>query len=297
MRLTQEIDGADLETVPCDLCGSEDYGIWARARGNTLSICHQCGLVWTNPRLRNREFKDKKLYDRGYFFQQDRFTERQKRGRATVHRLEREKIESIVPGGRILDVGCGMGTFLEGFGAPWEKHGCDISSFGLEEATRRGVKTYHGEFERLDFGDLPFDVVSLRASLHHTYSPRRCLERAHALLRPGGLVAIAMSTNRDGPMGKLFKGHVKCYDQTVNYLFSTLTLHRYLENAGFIVRGYSYPYFGTGYDSVMDWIEIAPRFGCYLFALLTGAENSPRWRDLASPPFHANYLNIYAEKP
>lgn len=297
MRTTfDHVYSGDWETVPCDLCGADDYALWARARGNTLVCCRRCGLVWTNPRIRDRAFKDKHLYGAGYFQQEDRFAGRQEEARRRMHALERARIESFVPRGRILDVGCGMGTFLAGFGPSWVKHGCDISSYGLEEARQRGIQTLHGEFETLEFPAAPFDVIVMRASLHHTYSPRRCLARAFDLLRADGLLAICMSNNCSGPMGRLFRGHIRSYDQTINYLFSRQTLEEYLRRAGYLVLTDEHPYFGTGYDSWRDWASLPPRYFVYLQARLRGLENGERYRDLSSPPFYGNYIDMYARK-
>jgi len=284
------------ETVACDLCGSQDLQEWDKSRSNTLVQCTECGLVFTNPRIANVTEKDKAVYSESYFQQKSRMTEKQIAARKKTYQLEIDALNRLIPGGAILDVGCGTGAFLEHFGQEWEKYGCDISSYALEKAQGKNINTYHGEFEELDFHGAMFDVVYFRASLHHTYSPKRCLEKAYEVLKPGGLVAICMSNNHSGPAGRLFKGHVKSYEQAHNYLFSRSTLNTYLKESGFKVLGVSYPYFGSGYESYRDVFDFACFYLKYLYLAMSSKLNKPDTYDFSSPPFYGNYINIYAVK-
>ena len=286
--------GLPWETVPCDLCGNVNLESWDAARANTLSRCPQCDVVFTNPRISSSEIKDKVIYSEGYFQQKSRMTEKLLQARRTSYRLEIDSLERWIKGGQILDVGCGMGIFLDCFGRQWERHGCDVYSYGLQEAEKRGIQVYHGEFEMLDFGKNLFDVVYFRASLHHTFSPRACLEKAHQILKPGGMVVITMSNNHSGPCGRLFKGHVKSYEQAHNYLFSTRSLDLYLRRAGFEVLQTAYPYFGTGYESWIDFFRLPILFGKYLWLKGRGHLNQEGTYDFASPDFYGNYVNIHA---
>lgn len=284
------------ETVACDLCGGKDLQEWDTSRSNTLVQCAKCGLVFTNPRIASVQEKDKVVYSESYFQQKSRMTEKLIAARKKTYHLEIDALKRFVPGGAILDVGCGMGVFLEHFGQEWEKYGCDISSYALEEACGKDINTYHGEFEELDFDGIMFDVVYFRASLHHTYSPKRCLEKAYEVLKPGGLVAICMSNNLGGPAGRLFKGHVKSYEQAHNYLFSRSTLQDYLKRSGFKSLNVSYPYFGSGYGSLRDFIQFVPTYIKYLYLKSFNKLNKSDTYNFSSPSFYGNYINIYARK-
>ena len=290
-------DNIEFETIQsCDLCGSEDLEFWDSARSNTLSRCRNCSLVFTNPRIAHSNIKDKVLYSKAYFNQKSRMTEKLIDARKKTYQMEIDALKKFVSGGKILDVGCGMGIFLDCFDGDWEKYGCDVSSYALEEAKKRGIKVYHGEFEKLDFGNSQFDVVYFRASLHHAYSPGLCLRKAYRLLKPNGVVAICMSNNHDGVAGRLFKAHVKSYEQAHNYLFSKKTLKKYLENTEFRILEISYPYFGTGYGSWKDIIQLIPKYIKYLQLRLFKQLTKPGAYDFSSPPFYDNYIDIYAQK-
>ena len=286
----------ELVEVACDLCGSSDLEEWDRARANTLTRCTNCGLVFTNPRVKDVKTKETVFYADTYFTRLTRMGEKLEAARRATYAREINDLEKYVPRGQILDVGCGTGIFLAFFGDHWQKFGCDVSGYGLSEAARRGVRTFHGEFEYLSFGDQKFDVIYFRASLHHAYSPARCLEKAWDLLRPGGLVAITMSNNCDGICGRLFRGHVRSYEQAHNYLFSRATLQAYLRKRDFVILGFDYPYFGTGYGSVMDFLVLPWTYFKFLALKTSRRLNQPDTWDFSSPPMYGNYINAYARK-
>ncbi|MBF0168531.1 MAG: class I SAM-dependent methyltransferase [Alphaproteobacteria bacterium] len=286
----------EYEEVACDLCGSDDLVVWAKARGNSLSRCRQCGLVFTNPRIKHASDKDRLLYSSSYFSQKSRMTQKLIAARQTSYLAEIKSLERLKAGGKILDVGCGMGLFLHCFDKTWEKYGCDVSSFAVEEAGRRGIRAFHGEFEALDFADQRFDVIYFRASLQHVYSPRACLDKACRLLNSKGVVAITMSPNADGLCGRLFRGHVRSYEQPHNYMFSPTTLGRYLKSTGFEILETSQPYFGTGYESWRDFVDLPISYAKYLWLAATDRRSVPGTFDFASPPFYGNYVNILGKK-
>ncbi len=285
------------ETTCCDLCGSHDLKLWDRARSNSLSKCKQCGLVFTNPRISVAENKNYLLYSESYFKQKSRMTEKLITARSKSYQSEIKKLQIFVKCGRILDVGCGMGGFLASLGSNWEKHGCDISTYALNHAKTKGIITYHGEFEYLDFNDFMFDVIYFRASMHHAYSPIKCLEKAFKLLKPNGILAIIMSNNCSSVCGLLFRGHIKSYEQAHNYLFSKNSLKRYLLQSGYKILAINYPYFGTGYESLKDFILLPLIYAKYVNMKISGRLNQVETYDFSSPSFYGNYINIYAKNP
>ena len=290
-------ENIEFETLQeCDLCGSRYIVFWDSARSNTLYQCRACGLVFTNPRIANSYIKDKLLYSEEYFKQKSRMSARLVGARKKTYQKELDFLYKFFSGGRILDIGCGTGIFLSFFNGRWERHGCDVSSYALAEARKQGIKVYHGEFEKLDFGDIRFDVIYFRASLHHAYSPRSCLKKAYELLKPDGIAVICMSNNYDGLAGRLFKAHIRSYEQPHNYLFSTSTLKRYLMQSGFSIFHLNYPYWGTGYESYRDFLEIIPAYIKIVFMRMYSAVDTLDFYDFSSPAFYGNYINIYARK-
>ncbi len=119
------------------------------------------------------------------------------------------RAELPLPGGRILDVGCGEGglvRFLTREGA--DAVGLECSPVQLrhaEEAARVGAESYvSGRGEDLPFEDGSFDAVIFSNSLHHVPPERmeQALAEAGRVLRPGGLLYVAEPL-AEGPLFEL----------------------------------------------------------------------------------------------
>jgi len=107
--------------------------------------------------------------------------------------------QSLRPGARMLDLGCGAGNFtlrILGKGVPLECHLLDLSGPMLERARERLVAAGHGEpvLYRSDllsatFPEGHFDLIVAGAVLHHLRDDRQwesLFERLGRWLRPGG---------------------------------------------------------------------------------------------------------------
>jgi len=90
---------------------------------------------------------------------------------------------------RLLDVGCGAGTFLEAAArAGWEAMGVEVSRTAAEHVSGRGFEVFCGELEKARYPDEHFDVVILSEVLEHVPDPRALLEASARVLRSGGLL-------------------------------------------------------------------------------------------------------------
>ena len=204
-------------------------------------------------------------------------------------RLELIRRFAPLEGRWILDVGCGIGTYVKRFRA-FTPHafGLDVSVKRLEES---GLPTVvAGEGEHLPFRDETFDVVVLNEVIEHVRDDRRTLEGALRVLRRGGHVVI-YAPNRLYPfethgiyLGRRYRfGNVPL----VNYLPSRVrdTLvpharvygHRDMERliGGLPARTMVHAYVFPGFDNVA---ARRPGLGRVLRSILYRAEGTPARR-------------------
>jgi 2-polyprenyl-3-methyl-5-hydroxy-6-metoxy-1,4-benzoquinol methylase len=169
-------------------------------------------------------------------------------------------------GQRILDVGCGIGTYVRQFRRfSSEVYGIDVSLERLRTGSRDlpGLLVAFGEY--LPFGPRTFDVILLNEVIEHVQSDRRTLEECERVLRPGGH-AIIFAPNRLYPFEthgvQLGKRYVFGNIPLVNYLpdrfrnqivpharaYRSADLRRLTDGTGMRVSVHSYVY--PGFDNV-----------------------------------------------
>jgi SAM-dependent methyltransferase len=109
-------------------------------------------------------------------------------------------VGKFTSGGRLLDVGAGIGTFpafareVAGF----EVKATEISRDAVRLAEDLyGLSMFHGQLEDLPIQDGEFDVITLWHVLEHAPSPSSLLRRCHSALRPGGRIFVAVPNDDD----------------------------------------------------------------------------------------------------
>ncbi len=105
-----------------------------------------------------------------------------------------ERIEKRVEIGRIADLGCWVGFFLaEALGRGWEGLGVEPSEFGSTFARERlGLDVTRAELLEAELERGAFDAVFMGDVIEHLPDPGAALDRAHDILRPGGVLALAL---------------------------------------------------------------------------------------------------------
>jgi 2-polyprenyl-3-methyl-5-hydroxy-6-metoxy-1,4-benzoquinol methylase len=159
-----------------------------------------------------------------------------------------DALERVVPRGRLLDVGAAAGFFVdEARTRGWDATGIDVS----EPMVAWGRRALSAPVERATLASSGTPAASLDALtmwdyLEHSIDPAADLERAHELLRPGGV--LALSTGDAAAFVARISGsrwHLLT-PRHHNFFFTAATLSRLLTQSGFDVvsldhRGSRYP--------------------------------------------------------
>jgi len=191
--------------VKCNICGSDDYQIVYRSNigiispsvedytstvnrysvFNNIVRCNCCGLVYMNPRdIGVSEFY-KDVVDNVYL---ETWHER-----ALTFNEHLEVIAKYKSCGKLLDIGCYAGIFLE----QAQKKGYQVT--GIEPSTwasvyarnKTGVRVVNASCnEKLFFPAEEFDLVTLWDVIEHLDDPSLCLSNVHTYLKRDGIVVI-----------------------------------------------------------------------------------------------------------
>ena len=235
------------ETIRCCLCGSDRYAPLIVAEDDLSGkpgrfqfvTCKDCGLAYQNPRL--------KLEHIGAYYDDEYIAHRKKTDwgiltplyRRAMDRHDAEKwalvqrYRRLDSNSRVLDVGCGAGTFLV---KVRERSGAAVS--GVDFKDLRGLPWFevidfrHGLFYEQEFGAGSFDLITMWHFLEHDYEPLRTLRCARELLSPDGRLIIEVP-RLDSLSFRLFRERwpgLQAPQHTA--LYSKATLLAMVEKAG-----------------------------------------------------------------
>jgi ubiquinone/menaquinone biosynthesis C-methylase UbiE len=103
------------------------------------------------------------------------------------------EVAGLRPGStaRVLDVGCGNGTYLTPLRTRGsDVVGCDLSNGMLVAAAVQATKLVNGDVTRLPFIDSAFDVVLAPHMLYHVSDRRTAASELRRVLSPGGRCVV-----------------------------------------------------------------------------------------------------------
>lgn len=161
-------------------------------------------------------------------------------------------IERLGPVGRLLDVGCGKGFFVDyccrrGIQA----EGIDLSASAIEYANQHLQGRYYcGKLEQagVQAGELEglFDTITMWATIEHVSDPGSLLEAAMSRVKVGGMVHLDTGVGNDW-MDRWLPGNVQWYDPPQHlFVFSERGLRRLCERVGFKIVRYTACFERTG---------------------------------------------------
>lgn len=185
---------------PCPACGAagpfpkvEEWRDPVAGGRYALHDCPSCGVVFTEPRVEvGADWYEKAAPLRA----------KEERPRPELDWRFASFLSEPGAPGRLLDVGCGDGAFLElAQSRGWRGLGFDYETRMIELARRRGVEVVATDFATFCRGRAAgeFDAVTLFDVLEHTPEPGRLLDLLRPLLKKGGLLALTMP-NADRPL-------------------------------------------------------------------------------------------------
>lgn len=234
-----------LDAKRCEACGytgtpREVYAV----KGWPILRCERCGLRWTDARGLDAASIYTEAYFQGgvpdgYFdyLGSERLLRDEYEARlALIQRYRR--------GGRLLEVGCATGGFLQIARRAFEVRGLDVSAFAANEARRKGLDVSCGtllDSATLDL-DPPCDVIALFDTIEHLPEPAATLERARARLSPGGTLVLSTG-DAESPLARVTGKRWRLMTPPQHlWFFGKKSLTTLLSRLGFEVLAVEYPW-------------------------------------------------------
>jgi 2-polyprenyl-3-methyl-5-hydroxy-6-metoxy-1,4-benzoquinol methylase len=271
-------EGIRVNPVPaCPLCGEPRPVLYARRRDPefgapgewSLRECRTCAIAWLDPQPTPEDLG--KLYTRYFTHGKEApaSAARSWKGRlygpivastlgypggggfagaalSLVRPLREHALASASwlparPGGKLLDVGCGDGAFLD-----WMRHlgwsvtGVDPDPRAAEMAQERyGIRVVASGVDTANFPPASFDAVTLNHVLEHVLEPVDLLRRCREVVAPGGRI-VCVTPNVESLGRRRFGPHWRAWDSPRHLnLFSRKSLAEAARRAGLKVGSIS----------------------------------------------------------
>lgn len=227
----------NIENPDCAFCGSDDVIQYMTSSvvpwygGDTFRLvrCGKCGLVYNSPRPAEE-------YAINYVAEQGEYLYSRKLNRQNVQAIHDWTAQQILqksPAAKdVFDVAFGAGTLMHSFRKlGLNAYGNEINDFSVAKLREQGFEVFQSATRELDIRK-QFDIVTMLDYLEHTYTPFDDLLKAHAMLRPGGL--LHLKTLYLGCPPHIQKGELwQLFGIGHFYYFTPKVLLGMIRNAGF----------------------------------------------------------------
>ena len=236
----------------CKSCGSarvrrryalQAFDVWA---------CDTCTIYFRHPLPDAAElvamYENPRYHESAYFQNAGRGYRRDA-PEVRIYQRALADLAGLTTPGRLLDVGCGAGVFLDlARERGWNVVGIELSERHATHArTTFGLDVRRSDFLEADLPAASFAAVTMWDFLEHVLDPRAVLARARRLLAPGGVLlvfTIDSSSFFNGTADVLYRASAGravrplelLYDARHNYYFTKPSLERLLGGSGFQVE-------------------------------------------------------------
>lgn len=180
----------------CKVCGSKevrykfelekDLGIYA---------CDHCRVLFMDPQLSDEEITRlySELYYKSWGISGDSENPVSKKMKMDTFLLRLKEIQAYAPSGKVLDIGCATGFFLEAAQSlGYKPYGIELSEYSSRIAKRKfGEEAiFNGKLENSRFEPASFDVIGMFDLIEHVRVPSETLGQAARLLKSNGIIMI-----------------------------------------------------------------------------------------------------------
>ncbi len=240
----------------CKLCGSNQYSVIYHTNSSghheereykitdlernmniRIAKCLRCDLVFLLDHQRDNDIIS--AYER----MSDELYLQEERGRRISAKNNLREIKKFKRGGRLLDIGCSTGFFVdEAKKLGYKAEGLEISSWAVKFAIEKlGIDVRHGSILKEEYPHNYFDAIVMADVIEHFSDPLEALIKIRTILKPDGILCIA-TPDINSVLSRLLKAKWWGIRKSHLVYFSRRTMKKMLDRAGFnLMRVKSYP--------------------------------------------------------
>lgn len=198
--------------------------------------CNSCSFIYVSPLIKEKELIS--IYKNSSYsnswgkilsnktevkFNENKFLSLFK----NINSFKKEK-------GKILDVGCATGHFLDiCHKNDWETHGIELNDYERKIAIKKGHKVFKDKIELNYLKKNTYDVVSILEVLEHVYNPDKVIKSIKRILKNNGLLVVIVP-NVDSLAANIMQGRCNMFlGMSHINMFDPTTLKSFIERYSF----------------------------------------------------------------
>lgn len=265
--------------MSCLNCKSKDYKKkFISFSGVHFKICKNCQCVYQDPVI-DTNYSDSYWQggidrDGVYrdFTKEKDFKIKNWYGKV-ISNLNQEKKELS-----ILDIGCGLGYFLNGLNSNFKKYGIESSEFATNfvKDKFKEIEILNGDYKNIKNFNKKFDVIMFYHVIEHLKNPPEAIQYINKYLKNDGLLILG-TPNVESFIAKLFRKNYRHYTYDHPCLYGESALKKLLKDNSFKIIKIEKPFWNTAYNTFDNYIK--------LFMI-----------NKLSPAFYGSIFTLYCKK-
>jgi 2-polyprenyl-3-methyl-5-hydroxy-6-metoxy-1,4-benzoquinol methylase len=218
------------EFISCHACGANGYRVFIRDPHHQVVRCPNCGLYYVNPTPTPAELSHRVQESAAY-------TEDQLRKKEFFRRRAQrllDHVETLMRPGRLLDIGCSIGTQLQvAQERRWKVTGIELAASSVRIAREAGFEVRTALLTDAGFATGSFDLITMNHVLEHVAHTPAFMREVHRVLADDGFVFISLPNVHAWKFYFRRGAYAWTFHEDHYIHFSPETLKRFLEKYGF----------------------------------------------------------------
>jgi SAM-dependent methyltransferase len=230
-----------------------------------LQYCESCTFLFTNPRPSISEI--------GKYYQSDQYISHAGEKKGLIYKVYdivrdfsiKQKLDLIKKyhkTGKLMDLGCGLGYFLNGvkLDKTFDGLGVDISDDAVEYVKNTFGINVENESELDNLDKHTFDIITQWHVLEHVHYLNERMQQLHHLLKQDGTMFIAVPNSKSKD-AEIYKEYWDGYDVPRHlYHFNQKSFSLLIEKHGFEIVEIKPMWFDAPYICMRSEVHLKNRF-------------------------------------